>query len=176
MKSTTSIILKFSLIAGLIIAGVQLGSIAFWDPSNPNMDLGKVIGYGSMTLAFLVLFPAVRSINQTTQYGFGKNLLYCLAIVGIATAIYSLAWTIYATVIDPTVIDTFIDYFMKDLETQHLSAVELAEKKEEFANIAAIYRNPVMCFLITLIEPMPVGIPLALLASGLQFRKNRNNT
>lgn len=172
MKTNTSIILKFGLIAGVIISTVLLIGVALSDPSNPDLTMGKVLGYGSMTLAFLVLFPALRQINKEVAYSFGRNLLYALAIIGIATILYSLAWTIYVNFIDPSIVNSFNDYFMKELESQNLSPEEFAVKKEEVLWFADLYQNPLLCFLFTLVEPLPVGIVLAPIAAIFQFKEN----
>jgi hypothetical protein len=134
------------------------------------------IGYGSMLLAFALLIPAVRQANALEYLGFWKNVLFCLGIVAIAAAIYSLVWTIYITFINPGAIETFTKYYTDEIAEAPLTGDNLKEAMENVAFMKNIYSTPAFCFLFTLIEPLPVGILLSFLSSTLAHYKNNKLT
>lgn len=60
-----------------------------------------------------------------------------------------------------------------ELESQNLSPDKYAIEKEQYMGFAELYRNPLLCFLFTLIEPLPVGFILAPIAAIVQLQENK---
>jgi hypothetical protein len=170
------LIIKYGIITGAIIGGALAIGVSTMDIENPNFEISAYIGYGSMLLAFALLIPAVRQANALEYLGFWKNVLFCLGIVAIAAAIYSLVWTIYITFINPGAIETFTKYYTDEIAEAPLTGDNLKEAMENVAFMKNIYSTPAFCFLFTLIEPLPVGILLSFLSSTLAHYKNNKLT
>ncbi len=170
------LIIKYGIITGAIIGGALAIGVSTMDIENPNFEISAYIGYGSMLLAFALLIPAVRQANALEYLGFWKNVLFCLGIVAIAAAIYSLVWTIYITFINPGAIETFTKYYTDEIAKENLTGDKLKEAMENVAFMKNIYSTPAFCFLFTLIEPLPVGILLSFLSSTLAHYKNNKLT
>lgn len=170
------LIIKYGIITGAIIGGALAIGVSTMDIENPNFKISAYIGYGSMLLAFALLIPAVRQANALEYLGFWKNVLFCLGIVAIAAAIYSLVWTIYITFINPGAIETFTKYYTDKIAEAPLTGDNLKEAMENVAFMKNIYSTPAFCFLFTLIEPLPVGILLSFLSSTLAHYKNNKLT
>jgi hypothetical protein len=166
------LIIRYGVICGAIIGGALAIGVSTMDIENPDFDMSAYIGYGSMLLAFALLIPAVREANTAAYLGFWKNVLFCLGIVAIAAAIYSLAWTIYITYINPGAIETFTKYYSGEIAKENLTGDKLKEAMENVTFMKNLYSNPISCFFFTLIEPLPVGVLLSFLASTLAHFKN----
>jgi len=68
-----NIIIKYGLIAGAIISCVLMVGVFYMKKEGVNQDLGGIIGYGGMFIAFLLMIPAVRKANEIKRLSFGKS-------------------------------------------------------------------------------------------------------
>src|SRR5262245_41349094 len=90
MKKT---VWTFGLISGGILSAMMLLSMPFADAI--GYDRAVVVGYTTMVLAFLLIFPAVRSYRDNVaggKIGFGRALAVGSLIALIASACYVATW------------------------------------------------------------------------------------
>lgn len=168
------IALTFGLIAGAILSAMMLVTLPFHDTI--GFDNLEVIGYSSMVLAFLLIYFGVRSYRDNVaggRVGFGRAFAVGSLIALVASVCYVVTWEVIYFKLAP-------DFFPKHQEHMIAKAIAdgeseqaIARRKVEMAEFSEMYRNPAINAAITFIEPLPVGLIIALVTAGvLSRRKN----
>lgn len=165
------IVLVFSLIAGIITAGMLFITMAL--AKNDVLEPSALLGYGTMVLALSVIFPAIKSYRDKEQNGvitFGKAFLIGIYISLISSAIYALGWEIYISTTGMTAVE-----FMNSIYENQVTAMkEAGATAEELAmyQIGDWYNNFLPRYLFTMLgEMFPVGLIISLICAGILKRK-----
>ncbi len=156
--------LIFGLPAGLVTISIMTASMALGGPSD------EVFGYLVMLVALLLIYLGVRRYRDRELggvIGFGRALGLGLLMAVVAGVAYAIAWEAYIAVSGH---DFFNEYAASVIETMRAagrSAEEIAAQEARIEGIRAAYANPVLRFLITLTEIVPVGVIVALVSAAL---------
>ena len=167
------IVLTFGLISGVLLSGMMIAMMPFIDQI--GMDRGMVIGYTTMVLAFLLVFFGIRSYRETVGNGrisFSRALAVGFLIMGIATICYVVTWEIVYFNFLHDFGDKYAAYVIEKARAAGASAEEIARQTEEMKKFKTMYDNPLYNAAFTLLEPLPVGVPMTLISAGI-LRKNR---
>jgi hypothetical protein len=167
MKKT---VLTFGLIAGGILSAMMLLTMPFIDEI--GFDRGMIIGYTTMVLSFLLVFFGVRSYRDNVAggtVGFGRALAVGLLIVLIASVCYVITWELLYFKLAPEFAERFHAMMVEQART---SGGTPAEVQQKLADIER-YQNPAVNAAFTFIEPLPVGLVMALVSAGILSRKRR---
>ncbi|MCU0341087.1 MAG: DUF4199 domain-containing protein [Spirosomaceae bacterium] len=163
------VVLKFGLIAGAIMGGTMLVSMLVYrwqDWGDSAFEYGAYFGYASMLLALLFVYLGIKSYRE--QYGhlsFGKGLQVGLLVTAVACVCYALVWLVCYYNIYPTFMEDYNAYHLKQLQKANLSPTEMAEEIAAMKDFAQLYKNPLINFGITLMEPLPVGLLVSLVSA-----------
>ena len=166
-------VLVFGLISGLIAAGTLLVSIEY-GYSNPNFKGGMWLGYGSMIVAFSLIFVGIKNLRDKYYDGsinFGKAFKTGLLIALIGSTMYVAAWVVDYYCFHPDFMDKYAASVMTQAKTDGASVAEINKQQAQMATYAEMYKNPFMLIVLTYIEILPVGIVIALLAAFILKRK-----
>lgn len=164
-------ILKAGLIAG-VIAGAGLSLvIALAGDSTGHGMLGMAVGYAIMLVALSVVFLAIKRERDVTGGGvirFWPAFGMGLAISAIAGVIYVLTWeSAQALLIQGDFAKSYGDSIIAQKQASGVSAAELAEVRQEMADFAVQYRNPLVRLPMTFLEIFPVGVLVSLISATL---------
>ena len=172
-----NVILKYGAISGLISAGLMLAStlimLQFGDPAQ-HFESGAYIGYTCIFLAMAVIYAAIRYYRQSINGGrvsFVQGLLIGLGITVISCIFYSLMWLGVYYNFMPNFMDEYINYQVSKMEAAGSSAESIQAMKTQMDGYKAMYSSPFNIFLITMIEPAPVGVLVSLI-SALFLKKS----
>lgn len=174
MKRT---VLVFGLLAGLFLAGtmVFLTLPRLDDPS--HFDSGLLLGYTIMVLAFLLVFFGIRSYRENVGGGaisFGRACAVGALITLVASACYVATWqVIYYGGYAGDFMAHYSEWSLEQARAEGATDAELAEKRAEMEEFAAMYRNPVINAGVTLLEPLPVGLIMTLVSAAILRRRRR---
>ena len=171
-------VLKYGLLAGLILVVFFLTTKGFWMSPDGKMDMNKgyIFGYVNMILSLSMVFFGVLHYRNTYLEGkinFGKALWVGFLIALVASAIYVIGWMTYANVTGSAQ-DFMIQYqehMKQEWVESGMQAEEMAKKTEEFQKFMEMYKNPFFMALMTLFEILPVGILVALISAFLLKKK-----
>jgi uncharacterized protein DUF4199 len=171
MKKT---VWTFGLISGGILSAMMLLTIPFADTI--GYDHAMVIGYTTMVLAFLLIFFGVRSYRDNVaggKIGFGRALAVGSLITLIASACYVATWELIFFKLAPNYAASFQAQAEERAKAGGGSPEEIQKKLSDAQKFATLYQNPVFNAAITFIEPLPVGLIMALVTAGVLSRKRR---
>jgi len=165
------IVWSYGLPAGLIsLLGYVLTTIT----GAEHMTLSMIYGFTSMILGFSLIFVAVKKYRETIGAGtitFGKAFMIGLYIVLIASTIYVVAWLIYYYNFFPDFPEKYAALSIQQMEESGASAAAITSQKEENAQFIESYKNPIFVTLMTYVEILTVGLPIALLSAAILKRK-----
>jgi Protein of unknown function (DUF4199) len=172
MKKT---VLTFGLIAGAILSIMMLATLPFMDAI--GFDRGEVIGYTTMVLAFLLVFFGIRAYRDNVAGGsvsFGRALAVGALIVAVASVCYVATWQLIYYKVAPDFVAKFQTHMIEEARASGASQAEIDKKVADIQRYGEWYRNPAINAAITFLEPLPVGLVIALFSAGVLSRKRRS--
>ena len=170
MKKT---VLKFGVIAGLVLSALMVSTI--WLVDRIGFDGGMVLGYTTMMLSFLLVFFGIKSYRDNVsggQISFGKAFTVGILIMLIACVFYVVTWQIVYFNFIPDFTDKYAAYALDKARASGATPEELAQQAEQMKYFVALYQNPLYNAAFTIVEPLPVGIPMTLISAAI-LRKRR---
>jgi Protein of unknown function (DUF4199) len=168
------IVWTFGLIAGGILSLMMLLTIPFVDEI--GWDRGMVIGYTTMVLSFLLIFFGIRSYRDNVaggRVGFGRAFAVGALIAVIASACYVATWEVLYFKIAPEYGANIQAHMIQNARESGESPEAIQEKIAEIERFSEMYRNPFINAAITFLEPLPVGLVIALVSAGVLSRARR---
>lgn len=169
-------VLIFGSLAGLIVALWMVISIASCY-SNPNFEANMWLGYGSMIVAFSLIFVGIKNFRDKYNNGaitFGKAFKIGLYIALIASTMYVLAWLVDYYLFIPDFMDKYAAHVITKAKANGASLAEINHQKAQMATYAQMYKNPFMVIVLTYLEILPVGLVISLIAALILKRKPGN--
>lgn len=169
------IVLTFGLISGAIVSGMMLLSLPFHDAL--GFDRSLILGYTSMVLAFLLVFFGVRAYRDQVGGGtvrFGRAFAVGALIALVSSLCYVAAWEVAFFTFAPDYLTKYQAHELEKARAEGATEEALARQKEEMDKFAVMYRNPAINAALTLAEPLPVGLVVALVSAGVLSRRKRS--
>ena len=173
MKKT---VLTFGLISGAILSIMMVATVPLMERS--GFDRGVVIGYTSMVLAFLLVFFGVRSYRDNVAGGsvrFGRAFGVGALIVAVASVCYVATWQVVFHRFLPDFPERYAEHVLEKERAGGASDATIEEKRAEMQEFAQLYRKPWFNIAITFLEPLPVGLVIALVSAGVLSRRGREH-
>lgn len=171
MKRT---VFTFGVISGLVVALLMILSILLFYDKN-NMSGSMMIGYASMLIAFAFIFVGIKNYRDKYNGGvvtFGKALQIGLLIAFIASTFYVAAWLVEYYCFMPDFMDKYADHVLKQMQESGASASEIAAQKEHLDFGRKAYKTPIGIILMTYMETLVIGVPIAFIAALALKRKS----
>lgn len=171
MKRT---VLVFGLISGVIITALVWLMLAVDSGGDyVHLEYGHFIGYGIMVVALSMIFFGIKSFRDNYGGGsitFWKGVQIGLLITAIGSVMYGGAWLVHNT-LNPGWVGAFMqkytEYQTKKMRESGASEDEVATASKEMQEMGEMIKNPLVFFLVALIEIAPVGLLLTLLSAAI---------
>lgn len=167
------IIIRNGLIASIIVVVFLVLTTYFWK-TDPNFKPNAVYGFSGMLIAFIFIFVGIKTYRDKESNGlisFGKAFKIGSFIALIASVFYVLTWLILYYNYIPDFMDLYLQCIIDDAKAAGESASQIQKKVAEIDTMKEWYKNPVLIVLLTLMEILPIGIIVALIASLILKRK-----
>ena len=171
MKRT---IIVFGLIAGVIMSVIMDVTVIYI--GDVGFDRSMIIGYTTMVAAFLLIYFGIRSYRDNVLGGaisFGRGFMVGMGIVMIASLCYVVSWDFVYRRYIPDFGDRYSAYMLDQAKKAGKSDVELAKMKIESDKTWESYKNPFVRAAYTIVEPLPVGLVIALISAGILRKKRK---
>jgi hypothetical protein len=168
------IVLTHGTLAGLVMSAMLVAVLPFREQI--GFERGALVGYASMVAAFLLVHFGVRAYRDQVGGGlvsFGRALGVGALIALVASVCYVVTWQIVYFGFLPDFMAEVQAYSLERMRAGGATAAELAAERAEMARFAARYRNPAFNAAVTLLEPLPVGLLVALVSAAVLRRPRR---
>ena len=165
-----STILKYGLIAGVIVGTIMGVSTTAMADNPPPMWVGMLIGYTSMLVALSFVFVGVKRHRDEALggvIGFWPAFGMGLAISLVAGILYVVAWEITLAVTGMDYGAVWTEHMVAEAQAAGKSAAEIAKVRADMAAFARDYANPFYRMPMTFTEIAPVGVLVSLVSAGL---------
>ena len=162
----------FGLISGAIISVMMAITVPFEEQI--GSDRGLIIGYTTMVLSFLLVFFGIRSYRDNVAGGsvsFGRAFGVGMLIVLISSLCYVATWEVIYFKFAPGFAAKLEAYNIEQARKKASSPAEVEAKVAEAKVFTQRYQNPLFNAAITLLEPLPVGLVIALVSAGVLRRR-----
>ena len=174
MKNT---VIKYGLISGALISVMMMLTISFHDRIGFD-TAGLVVGYTTMVLAFLLIYFGVRSYRDRVGGGtvrFGRALAIGVLIAAVSSACYVATWEVMYFKFMPDFMDKYSAHELEKARASGASEGQIASRKAEMEKFAVMYKNPLYNVAFTFMEPLPVGLAVALISAGVLSRRRKRD-
>lgn len=156
------IVLTFGLISGVVLSAMFLMTWPFLDKIG---DAGALLGYATMVAVSPLVYFGVRRLRDESggRIRFGRAFLAGMLIVCVSNTCYSAMWQVMYRNFAPDFYEKWGEKALAGARAKGASEAELAKQKADMDGYIKMYRNPVLNFALTFMEPMPVGLLAALI-------------
>jgi hypothetical protein len=164
-------VIKFGIMAGLIASVWMLGTMALCYGSN-NFEGSMLLGFGSMIIAFSVMYPAIKGHRDKHKNGiisFGEAFKMAITIAFIGSTMYVGSWLIDYYFFMPDFMEKYSAHIMA--KAQSGGAAQVAAKTQEVASMKKWYGSILGVVFMTYMEIFPLGIIIALITALILKRK-----
>jgi hypothetical protein len=163
-------ILKYGVIAGLVVAACMWGTLLAFGSQMPHGMLGMALGYLGMLVALSMVFVGIkhhRDADRGGVIGFWPAFGLGLGISFVAAVFYVLAWELAQA----TVVGDFASHYaasaIAQAKASGASDAAIAELAAQMASFKVQYANPLFRLPMTFIEIFPVGILVSLVSAAI---------
>ncbi|BDU19410.1 DUF4199 domain-containing protein [Dyella sp. GSA-30] len=162
-------ILKYGVIAGLIVGGFELVTFVLFS-GMPPLKYGMVIGYTTMLIALSAVFVGIkrhRDVDRGGVIGFWQGLGVGLGISFIAGIFYVAAWEAVQAMTHMDFATSYAQAIIAAEKAKGASAEKLAKLTTDMETFKVQYANPMFRLSMTFVEIFPVGVLVSLVSAGL---------
>jgi len=168
-------IVKYGVIAGLVVGLSMIGSFWATDGQMPHGWLGMAVGYATMLVAFSAVFVGIKHQRDVAGGGvirFWPAFGMGLAISLIAALFYVGAWEF----VQATIVEDFAGSYGQSViaaeKAKGIDPAALAKLTAEMDAFKVQYADPMFRLPMTFAEIFPVGVLVSLI-SALVLRNPR---
>ena len=179
MSSMKNTVIKYGLISGILISAMMMLSISLFHDQIGFGAAGLLVGYTTMILAFLLIYFGVRSYRDTIGGGtvrFGRALAIGVLIAAVSSVCYVATWEVMYFKFMPDFMDKYSAHEVEKARASGATEAQIAARKAEMDKFAEEYKNPLYNAAYTFMEPLPVGLIIALVSAGLLSRRRKGDT
>ncbi len=165
-------VLKYGLLCGLALAALMAVTVPF--EHHLKASYGMAVGYTIMVLSFLIVFTGVKHYRDTECGGyvsFGRGLAAGALMMLIACVCYVAMWEVMTATVEKNFARDYAEGMVKRAEKSGLQGAALEAKMAEAQKFEVMYANPFYRMSMTLLEPLPVGLVMALVTAGILRRR-----
>ena len=168
MKKT---VLTFGLLSGAVIAVMMCLTVPFAD--RIGFDRSVIVGYTTIVISMLFVYFGVRSYRDNVLGGevtFARAFQAGLCIAVISSVCYVIAWLVLFYGFIPDFADQYAAYVVDSVRANGGSEADIEAAIKQADNAKAMLANPIINAAVAFIEPLPVGLLVALI-SAVVLRK-----
>lgn len=162
-------ILKYGVIAGLVVGGLMIGTVIAFS-GMPPLKYGMLIGYTTMLIALSAVFVGIkrhRDVDRGGVIGFWPAFGVGLGVSFIAGIFYVVAWEAVQALTRMDFADSYARAMIESEKAKGASAEALAKLSADMATFKLQYANPLFRLPMTFVEIFPVGVLVSLVSAGL---------
>lgn len=170
-----NIIFKYGFIAGGIAGLLLFVSVMLYTNGTLDMKHGQWVGYGSMLVALVFVYFGVKQFRNIYSNGiitFKKAFTVGILISLVAAVTYALSWEIAHKTVATGFMDLMTQSYMDELRAGGATEEALTNAKQEMDGFVEMYKNPVVRFLLTVMEILPVGLVVSIFSAIVLKKKN----
>ena len=168
------ITLTYGMIAGVIVSVMILGTVPLWNRGILNFDNSEVVGYTTIVIALSMIFFGIKSCRDYHFNGaitFWQGIKIGLMITLIGSLMYVLAWQVSFNLLPSDFTERMWQHFIDNAKQESKSESELNATLQQIETWKEWYKNPLLRFVMTLMEIAPVGVVITIISAAILRKK-----
>ena len=171
------VVLTFGLISGLLIAGLVWVQATLVERGAIGFERLEIVGYATMLIALSMVFFGIKSYRDNYAHGtlrFWKGVQVGVLISLISGVLYfggAVTYGIANPAFEEHFMQKFTDLKIGKLQEQGASQEKIDSAKSEVDMMKTLFNNPLLFFLVCMMEILPVGIIVTLVSAALLRKK-----
>ena len=165
---------KYGLLSGLALALMEAATVPFEHRHHTSSIAAMAAGYTTMVLSLLIVFVGVKHYRDTECDGsisFRRAFAVGALMMLLTCACYALSWEVLVATTEKNFAHAYAAGMVQQAENSGLRGAALEAKVAQARRFEVMYANPIYRMSTTLLEPLPVGIVMALVTAGILRRK-----
>ena len=165
-------VVVFGLLSGAVSSAMMLLTVPFMD--RIGFERAEVLGYTTIIASFLLVYFGVRSYRDRVAGGsvtFGRAFTVGILIALLSSACYVATWQFIYYQVNPGFVDQYATYSIERARASGASQSEIDATARQMEQFKALYRNPAINIGITFMEPLPIGLVVALISAAVLRRR-----
>lgn len=150
-------------------------ALSIFIATDKMLDLGMLIGFSSMALAFVFVFVGIAQYRKKIGNGyisFGKAFQVGFLITLMASTCYVVVWLIDFQFFNQDFMAKYTEATLNKMRLKGASVAEIAKTAKKMTEDAYIYNNSVWVRIgYTYLEILPLGTLITLIAALVLKRK-----
>ncbi|MEO8998702.1 MAG: DUF4199 domain-containing protein [Rhodanobacter sp.] len=162
-------ILKFGVIAGLVVGGFEVITFTAFS-GMPPLKHGMLIGYATMLIALSAVFVGIkrhRDVERGGVIGFWPAFGIGLGVSFIAGIFYVIAWELVQTMMHMDFANSYAQAIVASAKAKGATPEALTKLSADMETFKVQYANPMYRLPMTFAEIFPVGVLVSLVSAGL---------
>jgi hypothetical protein len=163
----------FGLLSGAVVAVMMSLTVPFAEQI--GFDRSIVVGYTTIVISMLFVYFGVRSYRDNVlggQMTFGRAFQAGLLIAVISSVCYVVAWLILFYGFMPDFADRYAAYTVDSVRAGGGSQADIDAALKDADNAKRMLANPLINAAVAFIEPLPVGLLVALISAAVLKRRS----
>jgi hypothetical protein len=168
-------VLKYGLLSGFTVAILMALTVPF--EHHIKASYGMAVGYTIMVLSFLIVLVGVKHYRDTECGGsitFGRAFAAGALMMLISCVCYVAMWEALAATVERNFAHEYAASMVKRAQNSGIQGAALEARIAKAHKFEVMYSNPLYRMSMTLLEPLPVGLVMALVTAGILHRKPEN--
>jgi hypothetical protein len=168
MKKT---VWTFGLISAAVMAVFMCATLPF---INALGNHSYIVGYAGIVAGFLLVYFGVRSYRDNVLHGtigFGRAFTVGLLIATIGSVGYVATWEVLYFEFMPDFYAKYAQSAVDQARKNGKSEAEITSTRASMDAMTKSAENPAWVAATTFVEPLPVGLMIALVSAGILRRK-----
>lgn len=164
------LILRYGIVAGLIVAVPMLWRMLTADAAGGDPLGGIVVGYLTMLVALTAVFVGIKQYRDKFKGGVIKFLPALgvgLGISSVAGVLYVIGWEISMAFSDMDFIAWYSNHMIESAKAEGATPEQMAKAAADAKAFAEFYAQPLMRVPMTFLEIFPVGLLVSLISAAL---------
>lgn len=174
MKKT---ILTYGAFSSAFLALVMTLTFCVFRNENNMGMMGMAIGFGSMILAFSLIYFAILHYKKHYTNGhisFLQALKIGVGISLLGTACYIITWMIIFYNFIPDFFDKYAAYTIEQLRNSGASEAAIQKEMAKMAEYGDLYNNnPLYVVWATFLEIFPIGLLISLISAAIASYRSK---
>jgi hypothetical protein len=154
-------------------------ALSFIVATDKLLDLGMLLGFSTMILAFVFVFIAIVQYRNNVNGGyisFGKAFQIGFLVTLMASTCYVVVWLINFQYFSSDFMAKYTEATLNKMRLNGASATELASTAKKMAEDAYIYNNSIWVRIgYTYLEILPLGTVITVIAALVLKRKPKSD-
>lgn len=168
----TKSVWKYGLLSGVPMAILMGVTVPLEHRISASWSMA--VGYTIMVLSFLIVFVGVKHYRDVECGGiitFGRAFAAGGLMMLIACVCYVGMWEALTATVEKNFAHDYAAAMVKRAQEAGLQGAALESKVAEARKFEVMYAKPLYRMSMTLLEPLPVGLVMALVAAGMLRRR-----